>query len=61
MPDSSPSAKSRKGGGKKNDDGREGGGKEGPKHAPFNDKAVHDMPNEGAPTLPGKGTIAKII
>ena len=63
MPDSSPAGKS---GYKnrdkmklKNDDGREGPMKGA--NAAFNDKSVDSMPNEGAPKLPGKGVIAKLI
>lgn len=46
--------------GMKNQDGREGA-QSGPKKAAFNDKAVGDMPNEGAPKLAGKGVIGKLI
>ena len=59
-PDSSPNAKAKGKGGMKNDDGREGP-KMGPKNPAFADKAVGDMPNEGAPHLSGKGVIAKKI
>lgn len=61
MPDSSPSTKSGKGSvGMKNNDGREGP-QVGPKNAPFNDKKVDSMPNEGAPELKGIGVVAKLI
>lgn len=57
-PDSSPNSKAKSKGGMKNNDGREGA-KTGPDKAPFNDKSVGDMPNEGAPKLPAKGVIAE--
>lgn len=57
--DSSPNSGAKKKGGMKNNDGREGP-KEGSKPA-FNDKKVDNMPNEGAPELPGKGVIAELI
>ncbi len=31
------------------------------KKVAFNDKAVGDMPNEGAPKLSGKGVVAKLV
>ena len=57
-PDSSPNAKAKGEGGMKNHDGREGG-HDGPKMPEFKDKAVGDMPNEGAPELSKKGVIAE--
>lgn len=64
MPDSSPSNKAgyknRDKMSTKNKDGREGP-LEGPKTAPFNDKKVDVMPNEGAPSLSKKGVIGKVI
>lgn len=57
--DSSPNSGAKKKGGMKNNDGREGS-KAASKPA-FNDKAVDSMPNEGAPRLSGKGTIAKLV
>ncbi len=57
--DTSPNMGKKKGG-MKNNDGREGA-KVGPKNAPFSDKPVDSMPNEGAPKLPGKGVIGKLI
>lgn len=62
MPDSSPSSGSKKGGGMKNVDGREGGAgwNSDKSKASFSDKAVDSMPNEGAPTLGSKGVIGKV-
>ena len=57
--DSSPNSGAKKKGGMKNNDGREG-----PKNASkpaFSDKAVDNMPNEGAPHLSGKGVIGKMV
>lgn len=49
QPDASPSTGgSEKSVGLKNDDGRQKGKLENPE---FSDKAVHDMPNEGAPSI----------
>ena len=57
--DSSPNAGSKKKGGMKNEDGREGA-KAASKPA-FNDKSVGVEPNEGAPKLSGKGVVGKVI
>ncbi len=57
--DSSPNSGAKAKGGMKNDDGREGT-KVGSK-APFNDKAVDNMPNEGAPELSKKGVVGEIV
>ena len=57
--DTSPNMGSKKSVGMKNNDGREGP-QEAAKPA-FKDKAVNNMPNEGAPELSGKGVIAKLI
>lgn len=56
--DTSPN-QGKKASGTKNDDGREGA-KTGAK-APFNDKSVGEMPNEGAPELGGKGVIGDLV
>jgi hypothetical protein len=48
----------------KNDDGREGEigyDKPGRRLGPLNDKAVGDMPNEGAPELSKKGVIGELV
>ncbi len=59
--DSSPNMGGKKGGALKNAGAKREGPLAGPKDAAFKDKAVDSMPNEGAPELPGKGVIGKVI
>lgn len=61
--DSSPNSGAKKKGGMKNVDGREGGSgwNSDKSKASFKDKAVDSMPNEGAPELPKKGVIGKVL
>lgn len=58
--DSSPNM-GKKGGGMKNSGAHREGPLVGPKDAPFNDKKVDNMPNEGAPELSKKGVIGKMV
>lgn len=58
--DSSPNKGGKKGG-LKNSNAKREGPLDGPKKAAFNDKSVGVEPNEGAPHLPGKGVIGKVI
>ena len=63
MPDSSPSSGSKSKGGMKNVDGREGGAgwNSDSSKADFKDKAVENMPNEGAPELKKSGVVGTVV
>lgn len=59
--DSSPNMGAKKGGALKNAGALREGPLAGPKDAAFKDKAVDNMPNEGAPELSKKGVIGDLI
>lgn len=62
-PDASPNSGAKKKGGMKNVDGREGGAgwNSSKSNSKFSDKSVGTMPNEGAPELPKKGVVGKLV
>lgn len=55
--DSSPNSGAKSKGGMKNHDGRQG--PQSAEQPAFKDKAVNDMPNEGAPELSKKGVVGQ--